>query len=175
MCNHAVDIMAINETWLRKGEEDRAPSVPGYRLKHLPRPVSVRGGRGGGVAFNIRDGVAARVRVHPAHDEVEQLWLGLTVNKKKLLIGTAYRPPWLNLEIFIEGLTASMCGLAPYDHVILLGYMSLSMGDKNKNHIPPHDMEGRQDDGYLTCKVGSARSPASLQTIPTVEDQTHCQ
>ncbi|KAG7299985.1 hypothetical protein JYU34_017020, partial [Plutella xylostella] len=33
-----VDIMAINETWLREGEIDRAPVIPGYKLRHTPRP-----------------------------------------------------------------------------------------------------------------------------------------
>lgn len=45
----APDILAINETWLREGEENRAPRLPGYRLKHIPRPSHIRGGRGGGV------------------------------------------------------------------------------------------------------------------------------
>ncbi|CAG4978339.1 unnamed protein product [Colias eurytheme] len=39
---HNVDILALNETWLRAGEEGRAPRMPGYRLKHIPRPVSIR-------------------------------------------------------------------------------------------------------------------------------------
>ncbi|CAH2105512.1 unnamed protein product [Euphydryas editha] len=38
MSRHNVDIMAINETWLKTGEEDRAPRLPGYRLRHIPRP-----------------------------------------------------------------------------------------------------------------------------------------
>ncbi|XP_048486439.1 uncharacterized protein LOC125490638 [Plutella xylostella] len=33
--------MAINETWLREGEIDRAPVIPGYRLRHTPRPPAL--------------------------------------------------------------------------------------------------------------------------------------
>lgn len=58
------DILAINETWLRVGEEGRAPSLSGYRLRHIPRPPSVRG-RGGGVGFYIRSGLTARTLPHP--------------------------------------------------------------------------------------------------------------
>ncbi|CAG4954216.1 unnamed protein product [Colias eurytheme] len=61
---HAVDIMAINETWLRAGEEGRAPAVPGYRLRHRPRPPDVRS-RGGGVGFYVRDGLTIHVLKHP--------------------------------------------------------------------------------------------------------------
>ncbi|CAG9136300.1 unnamed protein product [Plutella xylostella] len=46
-----VDIMAINETWLREGEIDRAPVIPGYKLRHTPRPPGKRM-RGGGVGIN---------------------------------------------------------------------------------------------------------------------------
>ncbi|KAJ8706722.1 hypothetical protein PYW07_012800 [Mythimna separata] len=127
MGNHSVDIMAINETWLRKGEEDRAPSVPGYKLRHIPRPVSIRGGRGGGVAFYIKDGINARVKVHPEHPNVEQLWLGLTINRKRLLIGTAYRPPWQDLEEFLDAITASISALAPYDSLVLLGDLNVNL------------------------------------------------
>ncbi|PZC74075.1 hypothetical protein B5X24_HaOG208392 [Helicoverpa armigera] len=133
MGNHSVDIMAINETWLRKGEEDRAPSLAGYKFKHthVPRPVSTRGGRGGGVAFYIKNGINARVKAHPEHPTVEQLWLSLTINKRKLLIGTAYRPPWQDLELFLDAITASISALAPYDNVILLGDLNVNLLNSN--------------------------------------------
>ncbi|KAH9637965.1 hypothetical protein HF086_010133 [Spodoptera exigua] len=133
MGNHSVDIMAINETWLRSGEEDRAPSISGYKFKHIPRPVSTRGGRGGGVAFYIRNGINARVRAHPEHSTVEQLWLGLTVNKTKLLIGTAYRPPWQDLELFLDAITASVSALGPYDNIILLGDLNVNLLNSNSS------------------------------------------
>ncbi|XP_045447496.1 uncharacterized protein LOC123655785 [Melitaea cinxia] len=57
---HSFDVMALNETWLRPGEDGRAPVVPGYRLRHKPRPPSVRGGRGGGVGFYLRRGLSAQ-------------------------------------------------------------------------------------------------------------------
>ncbi|CAH2099431.1 unnamed protein product [Euphydryas editha] len=56
MSRHNVDIMAINETWLKTGEEDRAPRLPGYRLHHIPRPSEIRG-RGGGVGQDAEGGI----------------------------------------------------------------------------------------------------------------------
>uniref|UniRef100_A0A2A4IWQ4 Reverse transcriptase domain-containing protein n=1 Tax=Heliothis virescens TaxID=7102 RepID=A0A2A4IWQ4_HELVI len=143
MGNHSVDIMAINETWLRSGEEDRAPSISGYKFRHIPRPVSTRGGRGGGVAFYIRNGINARVKAHPEHPSVEQLWLGLTINKTKLLIGTAYRPPWQDLELFLDAITASISALAPYDNVIILG-------DINVNLLHTNSAKSRQLMGFFS-------------------------
>lgn len=129
--NYQVDIMAINETWLREGEEGRAPAVPGYKLRHIPRPVTIRGGRGGGVAFYTKTGIAARVKIHPENPTVEQMWMSLSVSAKKLLIGTAYRPPWLDIDTFIDAITDSMCALAPYDNVILLGDFNINLLDCN--------------------------------------------
>ncbi|XP_052754193.1 uncharacterized protein LOC128201411 [Galleria mellonella] len=125
--------MAINETWLRPGESGRAPTVPGYKLRHVPRPSAVCGGRGGGVAFYIRAGVNARVRTHPAHSTVEQMWLTLSLNKKKLLIGTAYRPPWLDTDIFLDAITESIASFAHCDNVVLLGDFNINLIDINES------------------------------------------
>ncbi|GBP78588.1 hypothetical protein EVAR_57156_1 [Eumeta japonica] len=51
--HHSEDILAINETWLRLGEEDKAPNIPGYTLYSVPRPTDIHHGRGGGVASYI--------------------------------------------------------------------------------------------------------------------------
>ncbi|CAG9137995.1 unnamed protein product [Plutella xylostella] len=69
-----VDIMAINETWLREGETDRAPVIPGYKLRHTPRPPGKRM-RGGGVGMYVKTGLKVRFRTHPAAAGVEQMWL----------------------------------------------------------------------------------------------------
>ncbi|XP_063617218.1 uncharacterized protein LOC134790380 [Cydia splendana] len=49
MSSADVDIMAICETWLREGQELRAPAPPGYRLRHVPRDAASGRARGGGV------------------------------------------------------------------------------------------------------------------------------
>lgn len=43
----SVDVTAINETWIRAGEEARVPAPSGYKLRHIPRTAAVRspGGR----------------------------------------------------------------------------------------------------------------------------------
>lgn len=90
-----VDILAINETWLRQGGEARAPVLPGYSLRHVPRPVTVRRGRGGGVGFYIKRGVNARIwpcAIDHRFDSVEQMWVTIRLHGKRICIGTAYRP-----------------------------------------------------------------------------------
>lgn len=130
MQRHDVDIMAINETWLREGEEGRTPAVPGYRLRHIPRSTD-RFSRGGGVGFYIRCGVTARVLAHPPTAQVEQMWLRMTINGKKIVIGTAYRPPWLNVDSFLEGLSTSLESFGWAQNVILMGDFNINLLDVN--------------------------------------------
>lgn len=158
MERHDVDVMAINETWLRQGEEGRAPAVPNYRLRHVPRPASVRS-RGGGVGAYIRRGVTARVLPHPATDNVEQMWLCMTVNAKKIVIGIAYRPPWLNVDVFMTALSASMEAFAWCDNVIILG-------DFNINMLNPNESAKYKIEEFMACHSNVSKSPHILQ--PTV-------
>ncbi|KAJ8714774.1 hypothetical protein PYW07_002999 [Mythimna separata] len=127
---YGFDILALNETWLRPGEEGRAPLVPGYRLRHAPRPTAVRAGRGGGVGFYLRRGLSARIvtgSVDSRFDSVEQMWLKITLGGKKIAIGTAYRPPWYDLDLFLDGITNTFASLGNCDHHILLGDFNVNM------------------------------------------------
>lgn len=127
MDRFGVDIMAINETWLRDGEEERAPVVPGYRLRHTPRPASVRGGRGGGVGFYIKRGINVRICPHPPAASVEQMWLSLRIGSLKVIIGTAYRPPWLDINVFLDSLTQSVSSFGSYDFISIVGDFNINM------------------------------------------------
>lgn len=132
MARFEADIVAINETWIRQGEEARAPRVPGYRFRHSPRPADVRGGRGGGVGFYIRNGVKLR-KLNPPCFAIEQMWFSTLVNSRRLAIGTAYRPPWLNIDTFLDALTESVTCFSKYDHIILMGDFNVNMLDINSS------------------------------------------
>ncbi|CAH2097892.1 unnamed protein product [Euphydryas editha] len=138
MDKHNVDLMAINETWLKQGEEGRAPHVPGYRLRHIPRPDSLRS-RGGGVGYYIRNGLSARTHTHPTSPMVEQMWLNLKVSDKRIFLGTAYRPPWLSVRVFLDALTETICSLPGCDYTILVGDFNINY--LNTTHHHTHMLE----------------------------------
>jgi hypothetical protein len=123
------DIMAINETWLRPGQDEVAPRIRGYRLRHIPRPATTRGGRGGGVGFYIRNGIIARSCQHPVAEAVEQMWLSVRVQGRTVMIGTAYRPPWQDLSVFLDSLTNSITSFGANGGVILLGDFNVNLLD----------------------------------------------
>lgn len=67
MDRHDIDILAVNETWLRFGlpEEWRAPGVSLVPLASYPAPQPVAvSSRGGGVGFCIFDEVSQCVCWH---------------------------------------------------------------------------------------------------------------
>lgn len=128
------DIMAVNETWLRTGEEDRAPKLSGYRLIHTPRPAHVRRGRGGGVGFYIRKGLNVRKCPHPNTVAViEQMWVVLHVQSLKIAVGTAYRPPWQDVDLFLDGITESVTSLTGVDGIVLTGDFNINLLDRNSS------------------------------------------
>lgn len=133
MEHHSVDLMALNETWLRPGEENRAPTIPNYQLRHVPRS-GCNNKRGGGVGFYIRRGVTVRICANPLNPPVEQMWLRLTLNGVKFIIGTAYRPPWLDIDIFLDALTDSISSFSDFDNIVLLGDFNINLLTQNTNY-----------------------------------------
>lgn len=135
LMRHDVDIMAINETWLRAGEEKRAPAPPGYRLRHVPRDAAAAGARsrGGGVGMYLRCGVTARRLQHPPAPSVEQMWLGFNINGLRVALGTAYRPPWLNVDTFLDALSDSITSFAIHDYIVLLGDFNINLLNKQES------------------------------------------
>ncbi|KAL0839927.1 hypothetical protein ABMA28_016543 [Loxostege sticticalis] len=124
----APDILAVNETWLRTGEEDRAPKLAGYRLKHLPRPDHVKRGRGGGVGFYIRRGLNFKICPHPnPTSSIEQMWLSLQVHNQNVVVGTAYNPPWQDVDLFLDSITESVAAFAWADGLILTGDFNIDL------------------------------------------------
>lgn len=126
MIRYCADIVAINETWIKDGQEARAPSVPGYRLRVAPRPQHMRDGVGGGLGYYIKIGVNVRYLPRP-NEMIEQMWLSTRVNGYRIVIGTAYRPEWVNVDTFIDALTDSINHFSNYDFVVFLGDININM------------------------------------------------
>ena len=150
----APDILAINESWLREGCEALAPVVPSYKFKMHPRSRDIRGGRGGGLAYYLRDGLKTRMLQHPV-SSVEQWWLRCTVNGLRLAIGTAYRPPWQSVDLFLDALTESITSFYNFDKIILLG-------DFNINQMETHSVSFHK----FSCFLQSV-SLCQVVNVPT--------
>ena len=112
LTSHHIDILGIAETWLESGISDGEVSIPGFRLYRKDRPT-----RGGGVAMYCHNRLLTRRRLDLESQDLEVLWLELSVGHTSHLMGTAYCPPnsppsyWAgfeqNIEKAVEGRQAS--------------------------------------------------------------------
>ncbi|KAJ8728958.1 hypothetical protein PYW07_006654 [Mythimna separata] len=60
------------------------------------------------------------------------MWLTVTLSGKKIAIGTAYRPPWYDLDLFLDGITNTFASLGNCDHHVLLGDFNVNMLNKSE-------------------------------------------
>lgn len=127
---YQIDILALNETWLKQGEVKYAPMIPGYQLKLKPRPDDAAGG---GVGFYVRKGLRVRVKLHP-DSVLEQLWLELTVpGHGRFAIGTAYRPESVSVASAIESLNDSISEFRYCNHMFLLMDLNIDILQQRKH------------------------------------------
>ncbi|CAK1577842.1 unnamed protein product [Parnassius mnemosyne] len=59
------------------------------------------------------------------------MWLNIKINGKSLVFGTAYRPPWLSVTLFLDALSESLGSFVGYDQTVLLGDFNIDILNKN--------------------------------------------
>lgn len=123
------DLIALNETWLKKDEEKIVPAIAGYTLKSNPR---LNGKKGGGVGFYIRKGVRARVKEHPP-SQLEQMWLELQVSGVgRFAVGTAYRPESVTVQNAIGAIGESLDTFGSCRGIFLLSDFNVNVTATDK-------------------------------------------
>ncbi len=83
------DLIAIGETWLRDNVTDADLSISGY---HIPFKKN-RPTRGGGVMLYVKEHIGAIHRTDLEKNNTQILWVEVTLNSKKVMVGVGYRPP----------------------------------------------------------------------------------
>ena len=83
------DIICLTETWLDRRTTDDALNLEGYKLFHRDR----NGDCHGGVCVYVKNNVYSRRRIELELPDTECLWIEVTTNHRKFLLGTFYRPP----------------------------------------------------------------------------------
>lgn len=84
----------------------------------------MRGRSGGDVAFYVKKDLRVRYVKHPKAD-IKQMWLTVKANGQSVIIGSAYRPNWVN----IDAITDTLVYFLKYDNVVLLGDFNINMFD----------------------------------------------
>ena len=87
------------ETWLTKDNEHRI-NIPGYTDYGEPRHNC----KGGGVGFLVNNRLLFKKRLdlHTSNDNVENSFIEIKWNKKGIILGVLYRPPYKDEKDFLK-------------------------------------------------------------------------
>ncbi len=127
------DVLIFTETWLSPTTSDDDLYIcnfnPPFRCDRPDR-------QGGGVAIYIREGMNASQRLDLSIIGIESVWLELSTNQRKLIIGGIYRPPdasnnhWVLLEESIDRAFNQSC-----ENIIIAGDFNMNVQHSNTNKI----------------------------------------
>lgn len=115
---HEPDIMVVTETWLHTDVADFEVTPTGYTIVRKDRQ-----GRGGGVAFLIKDNI--RFSVLDDNYDIEMLWIRCGFSERTVYIGGIYRAPNSSLDIIAKLRNFMDSNFSLQDNVLLLGDFNL--------------------------------------------------
>lgn len=115
-----LDVIGLSESWLSEGVASEALNIDGYGLVRVDRGY----GRGGGVAFYVRD--CYKFKVIKRSDgtgtsKLEQVWISLKLHGKNICLGSLYRPPSENLVGCLTDLESSLIEMLPQFDCLIFG------------------------------------------------------
>jgi exonuclease III len=101
-----IDIVCLSETWLKPTTDDTKVDIVGYKLyrkDRLDRPS-------GGVGMYITDRIPNRRADEYEVEDIELMWVEITLGVKKFLLGVCYRAPHQpidEVEVFMSRIQES--------------------------------------------------------------------
>ena len=93
---HDYDIFGVSETWLDSNIPDMEAHIEGYSLFRKDR----NSGRGGGVCVYIKNYHEVKLRNDLMSDEIDAIWVEITIEKVNYLTCIVYRPPSAHTEYY---------------------------------------------------------------------------
>eukprot|EP00117_Sycon_ciliatum_P022663 scpid21797/ scgid3102/ RNA-directed DNA polymerase from mobile element jockey; Reverse transcriptase len=125
---HALDLLAVTETWLDSSISDNEVSVPGAILFRRDRPCAEGCSclsscspcrKGGGICMYVNDQVNVTPVLTHSHASLELMWLRTGTVNDGVLFGCIYRPPSESVEYWTRLATATE--QLDSENVVLLG------------------------------------------------------
>ncbi|MEW8548237.1 MAG: endonuclease/exonuclease/phosphatase family protein, partial [Candidatus Thiodiazotropha sp.] len=84
------DVVCLSETWLDHRTTDNDIIMHGF---NVPYRRDRLGDNHGGICVYVKENLYAKRRIDLEIQDIECLWIEVSCNRNKLLIGTFYRPP----------------------------------------------------------------------------------
>lgn len=118
------DAVSISESWLRSRTPKDRFMIDGYKIFRNDR----KNKRGGGVCLYVREEYECkRIKIPNTPESPEVLWVEVTVNHKKIAIGTLYKAPNIPCKTFYDAYDSLVYIFSKYEDPILTGDFNVNM------------------------------------------------
>lgn len=115
------DLIGVTETWLTEDFPTNYIHIPNYSLVRGDRPS-----RGGGVCIYIKSNYTHKL-LNVSISNLEQLWIELVINQKRIGVGIIYKPPSVHYTA-LEQLEDTLSDIiSEVDDIVLMGDMNIDM------------------------------------------------
>ena len=165
--------MVFTETWLTENNKDLC-QFDGYTPLHLLRPVDEQfdhKSHGGGVSFFIKNNIEFKHRedLSISTSEAECIFIEITHNNKKYLIGGVYRVPNTDVKTFCQTINKIIEPHTSYE-IILLGDFNICLLQDN---CQKHDLQNvLQSNGLCPTILTPTRVATTLRNGQLVTTKT---
>ncbi len=123
----SLDILSISESWLTPNVLDSEVYIDGYSAVRKDRNSTQ-------IIVYIRNGINYTMRSDLMSDGVESVWIQVNRQKcKTLVVGSFYRAPDENIDLFVERLNRSL-GLLNLDCIEIAILMVILMSIFYRSH-----------------------------------------
>lgn len=129
------DVICLNETWLWPDQNTCHLTIEGFQLHHLARREAyssdgehttlLHESKGGGVAMYFKENEDEKEIVHCSVQNIESI--AVKFLKENFIIVTVYRPPTLNISVFLQALKSLV------DEITLQCNTCIFVGDLNED------------------------------------------
>ena len=118
------DAVSVSESWLRSRTPKDRFMIDGYKIFRTDR----RNKRGGGVCLYVREEYECkRIKIPNTPESPETLWVEVTVNHKKIAIGTLYKAPNIPSKTFYDAYESLVYIFSKYEDPVLTGDFNVNM------------------------------------------------
>jgi hypothetical protein len=127
--NESVDILSVNETWLRPEIPDSLVTLPGFSIVRSDRNSTLKS-RAGGAAIFVSSKLSFSVLDKPKDrlsDFCDSVWIEINFSHKPTIVSSIYIPPDVKKSDFIE------CLIEVLNMRELKGKQVVLLGDFNIN------------------------------------------
>ncbi len=125
--DQSFDVLSLTETWLTSNVIDEELNISGYTFVRKDRSDPSKS-QGGGVLVYVKDNIPYNTIACYANLTDEHIWIEIKRSHcKRMIIGSIYRPPDLNIAVFAQSLRTSL------EHIYSESCDLVILGDFNAN------------------------------------------